>query len=34
MGAFLEVALPAFLLVFAGAAAARVGWIDEAGGKG
>ena len=34
MGAFLEVALPAFLLVFAGAAAARAGWIDEAGGKG
>ncbi len=34
MGAFLDVALPAFLLVFAGAAAARAGWIDEAGGKG
>ena len=34
MGAFLDVALPAFLLVFAGAAAARAGWIDEAGAKG
>ena len=34
MGAFLEVALPAFLLVFAGMAAARAGWIDEAGAKG
>ena len=34
MGAFLDVALPAFLLVFAGAAAARARWIDEAGGKG
>ncbi len=27
-------ALPAFLLVFAGMAAARAGWIDEAGAKG
>ncbi len=34
MGVFLDVALPAFLLVFAGATAARAGWIDEAGGKG
>ncbi len=34
MGAFLQVALPAFLLVFAGMAAARAGWIDEAGAKG
>ncbi len=34
MGAFFDVALPAFLLVFAGAVAARAGWIDEAGGKG
>ncbi len=34
MGAFLDVALPAFLLVFAGAGAARAGWIDAAGAKG
>ena len=34
MGAFFDVALPAFLLVFAGAVAACADWIDEAGAKG
>ena len=33
MGAFLEVALPAFLLVFAGAAAAGAGGLDRRGGR-